>query len=175
MSLEHAILGFVNERARSGYDLKKAFDATVAHIWPAKQSQIYLTLARLNKAGLIELRVVQQDGKPNRKVYHITRAGEGALRASVLDALSTPRRCHSPLQLGLANLPRISQAEALAGLSQYHDALAAELERVEATRESQQPLPYFVDALFSHSITIIEAELKWITQFMSQLAEQADQ
>ncbi|HEY90972.1 MAG TPA: PadR family transcriptional regulator [Dehalococcoidia bacterium] len=80
MSLDHAILGFVNERARSGYDLKKAFDATVAHIWPAKQSQIYLTLARLNKAGLVELRVVQQDGKPNRKVYHITEAGLDELR-----------------------------------------------------------------------------------------------
>ncbi len=80
MSLDHAILGFVNERPRSGYDLKKAFDGTVAHIWPAKQSQIYLTLARLNKNGLVELRVVQQDGKPNRKVYYITEAGLEELR-----------------------------------------------------------------------------------------------
>lgn len=80
MSLDHAILGFVNERPRSGYDLKKAFDATVAHIWPAKQSQIYLTLARLKRTGLVDLRVVQQDGKPNRKVYHITEDGLTELR-----------------------------------------------------------------------------------------------
>ena len=90
MSLDHAILGFVNERARSGYDLKKAFDATVAHIWPAKQSQIYLTLARLNRAGLVELRVVQQDGKPNRKVYHITEAGLEELRRWLACPLPLP-------------------------------------------------------------------------------------
>ena len=79
MSLDHAILGFVNERARSGYDLKKAFDATVAHIWPAKQSQIYLTLARMNRAGLVE-----------RKVYHITEAGLEELRRWLACPLPLP-------------------------------------------------------------------------------------
>ena len=80
MSLDHAILGFVNERPRSGYDLKKAFDSSVAHFWPANQSQIYRTLARLTEADMVEVRVIQQDGKPNRKVYHITEAGLAELR-----------------------------------------------------------------------------------------------
>jgi len=80
MSLDHAILGFVNERPRSGYDLKKEFDRSVAHFWPANQSQIYRTLARLTDAGMVEVRVVQQEGKPNRKVYHITDAGLAELR-----------------------------------------------------------------------------------------------
>jgi DNA-binding PadR family transcriptional regulator len=75
MSLEHAILGFVNETPRSGYDLKKAFDSSVAHFWPANQSQIYRTLDRLTRAGMVEVQVIQQDGKPNRKVYHITEDG----------------------------------------------------------------------------------------------------
>jgi PadR family transcriptional regulator AphA len=90
MSLDHAILGFVNERPRSGYDLKKAFDATVAHIWPAKQSQIYLTLARLKKSGFVDLKVVRQDGKPNRKVYHVTGAGLQELRRWLADPISPP-------------------------------------------------------------------------------------
>jgi hypothetical protein len=77
--------------------------------------------------------------------------------------------------LGLANLPGLSQAEALAALRQYHDSLSARLEHVAATRESQRPLPHFVEAMFSHSITLIESELKWITGFTSQLADQTDQ
>ena len=80
MSLEHAILGFVNERPRSGYDLKKAFDSSVAHFWPASQSQIYRTLDRLTKTGMVEVQVIQQDGAPNRKVYHITDTGVAALK-----------------------------------------------------------------------------------------------
>jgi len=86
MSLDHAILGFVNEMPRSGYDLKKAFDGSVAHFWPANQGQIYRTLARLAEAGLVEVRVVEQDGKPNRKVYYITETGLAELRRW----LSTP-------------------------------------------------------------------------------------
>ena len=47
MSLEYAILGFLNYLPLSGYDLKKMFDTSVQHFWPADQSQIYRTLARL--------------------------------------------------------------------------------------------------------------------------------
>ena len=64
-------------------------------------------------------------------------------------------------------------AEALAALRQYHGALAARLTHVQARRGSQQPLPYFADAMFDHSVTMIRAELEWITQFMSQLESQA--
>ncbi|MCE1255059.1 MAG: PadR family transcriptional regulator, partial [Anaerolineae bacterium] len=47
MSLEYAILGFLQYQPLSGYDLKKIFDQTVSHFWPATQSQIYRTLDRL--------------------------------------------------------------------------------------------------------------------------------
>ena len=48
MSLEHAILGFLNARARSGYDLKtRCFDVEAKAFWSADQAQIYRTLERL--------------------------------------------------------------------------------------------------------------------------------
>jgi len=90
MSLDHAILGFVNELPRSGYDLKKAFNASVAHIWPANQSQIYRTLARLEREGLVEVRVILQEGKPNRNVYHITERGLQELRRWLAAPLPLP-------------------------------------------------------------------------------------
>ena len=45
MSLDHAILGFLNYKPLSGYDLKKVFDSSVRHFWYADQSQIYRTLS----------------------------------------------------------------------------------------------------------------------------------
>lgn len=87
MSLEHAILGFVNDKPRTGYDLKKAFDSSVAHFWPASQSQIYRTLDRLTADGFVEVRIVQQDGKPNRKVYHITETGYAQLQEWLVNPL----------------------------------------------------------------------------------------
>lgn len=79
MSLEHAILGFLTYRSMSGYDLKKIFDTSVRHFWPADQSQIYRTLVRLSEKGLVEMEVMEQEDRPDRKVYHITQAGREQL------------------------------------------------------------------------------------------------
>jgi PadR family transcriptional regulator AphA len=80
MSLDHAILGFLSYAPFSGYDLKKMFDTSVQHFWPADQSQIYRTLSRLEEQGFAGMEVVHQDDRPDRKVYHITEAGREELR-----------------------------------------------------------------------------------------------
>lgn len=80
MSLEHAILGFLNYRPYSGYDLKKIFDRSVRHFWPADQSQIYRTLARMSEKGWVEIEVIHQETRPDRKEYRITPAGRDELR-----------------------------------------------------------------------------------------------
>lgn len=86
MSLEHAILGFVNYKPITGYDLKKVLDASINHFWPANQSQIYRTLARLAEKGHVEIEFVQQRDLPNRKLYHITEEGQSEFRRWVGDA-----------------------------------------------------------------------------------------
>ena len=86
MSLEHAILGFLNYGPFSGYDLKKAFDQSIYHFWNADLSQIYRSLARLNENGWTETQVIEQGSRPDRKVYTITQAG----REELLRWLTTP-------------------------------------------------------------------------------------
>jgi PadR family transcriptional regulator AphA len=80
MSLEHAILGFLNYKPLSGYDQKKVFDSSVRHFWYADQSQIYRTLAHLTERNMVEMEVVEQSDRPVRKVYHITGLGRKELR-----------------------------------------------------------------------------------------------
>ena len=80
MSLKFAILGILNVFPMTGYDLKhQAFDATVRHFWPADQSQIYRTLSQLADEGWVTVTVEEQDDRPDRKVYGITKAGQQAL------------------------------------------------------------------------------------------------
>lgn len=80
MSLEFAILGFLNYHPYTGYDLKKIFDSSVRHFWPADQSQIYRTLSTLTERSLVEMEKVPQEDRPDRKVYHITNLGRDELR-----------------------------------------------------------------------------------------------
>jgi len=86
MSLDYAILGFLNYRPYSGYDLKKFFDTSVRHFWPADQSQIYKTLARMSDKDWVEIEVIRQESRPDRKEYSITKSGRAALR----EWLTTP-------------------------------------------------------------------------------------
>ena len=53
MGLQHGILGFLNYGPCSGYELAKAFHSSVQFFWPAQTSQIYLTLGKLEHAGLV--------------------------------------------------------------------------------------------------------------------------
>lgn len=86
MSLKHAILGFLSFAPFSGYELKKAFDLSVQHFWPANQSQIYRTLAQLDEEGLVEKEVVEREERLDMKIYTITDAG----RAELHTWLATP-------------------------------------------------------------------------------------
>jgi PadR family transcriptional regulator AphA len=86
MPLSHAILGCLEYKPMSGYDLKKFFDQSITHFWSATQSHIYKALENLEKDELVESEVIQQEGKPNRKQYQITDKGRGELRRWV----STP-------------------------------------------------------------------------------------
>jgi len=86
MSLKFAILGFLSYTPLSGYDLKKAFDHSVQHFWPADQSQIYRTLSQLEEVNLVSKEVIDREDRLDLKIYHITPAGLQELH----DWLSTP-------------------------------------------------------------------------------------
>ena len=79
MSLKHAILGFLSFAPFSGYELKKAFDHSVQHFWPANQSQIYRTLAELEEGGFVEKEVIEREERLDMKIYNITETGRGEL------------------------------------------------------------------------------------------------
>lgn len=79
MSLKHAILGFLSFKSLTGYDLKKAFDQSVQHFWPANQSQIYRTLASLKEEGLVNMEIIEREERLDMKIYHISDAGKDEL------------------------------------------------------------------------------------------------
>jgi DNA-binding PadR family transcriptional regulator len=114
MSLDYAILGFLNYSPLSGYDLKKVFDNSVRHFWPADQSQIYRTLARLAEKGLVEQEVFRGVDRPDRKEYRITPAGREALRAWLLSPLPSQEvRIAALIQVFFASQLSDEQAIAL--------------------------------------------------------------
>jgi PadR family transcriptional regulator AphA len=91
LSLDHAILGFLSERPRSGYDLKvRCFDGFARPLWSADQAQIYRTLERLQRSRLISKSRHRSAGRPDRIVYDITATGRDELMRWLSSAASLP-------------------------------------------------------------------------------------
>ena len=173
---ELAILSLVAEEPRHGYQIDQVIRERGMREWAEVAfSSIYFVLKKLEREGLIEGLLEEAERGPARKVYHATEAGRAALHAGILNALSIPDRCTSSLQLGLANLPTIQSSEARVALGRYRDALAGRLEQVRERRESQRPVPDFVEAMFEHRTTMIRAELTWVEGFIAGMEEEDDQ
>jgi DNA-binding PadR family transcriptional regulator len=79
VSLRDAVLAALLEGESSGYDLAKGFDASVANFWMATPQQLYRELDRLAEEGLIRARVVQQERRPNKRMFSLTEAGHAAI------------------------------------------------------------------------------------------------
>lgn len=79
MSLKHGLLGLLNYGSMTGYELDKAFKASLSFFWQAKTSQVYRELNAMEQSGwLISNQIIQTD-KPNKRVYTITEKGKEEL------------------------------------------------------------------------------------------------
>jgi len=73
-----------------GYDMKKCFESSFGHFFPAGYGSIYPALATLARNRMVEFEQVPQEGKPDRKVYSITVKG----REELLKGLLKPKPSH---------------------------------------------------------------------------------
>lgn len=103
MALDHAILISLTEKSASGYDLARRFDASIGHFWSASHQQIYKVLARMEGDKWVESDLVAQDGRPDKKVYSITAAGQAEL-STWLDNPGKPEALRSEFALRLRAL-----------------------------------------------------------------------
>ena len=100
MDVKTVCLGMLTDGEASGYDMKKCFESSFGHFFPAGYGSIYPALSTLARNGLVEFELVPQDGKPDRKVYNITDKGREALT----DGLANPNPAHKLRSEFLATL-----------------------------------------------------------------------
>jgi DNA-binding PadR family transcriptional regulator len=89
MSVRHAMLALLSEGPKYGLQLREEFEARTGEVWPLNVGQVYTTLQRLERDGLVE-----SDGADEgpQKVFRVTAAGEQELSGW----LRTPPDLSSP-------------------------------------------------------------------------------
>ncbi|MGW4318664.1 PadR family transcriptional regulator [Streptomyces sp. NPDC004684] len=99
MALRNAVMAALLEGEASGYDLAKGFDASVANFWTATPQQLYRELDRMEGEGLIAARVVEQERRPNKRLFSLTEAGLEAVRAYVTEPPGRPTAIRDELMV----------------------------------------------------------------------------
>lgn len=72
-------LGILTKGPATGYEIKKAVEEHFGYFLDVSHSSIYPALADMREQGLVECEAVRQEGKPDKKVYHLTGPGREAL------------------------------------------------------------------------------------------------
>jgi PadR family transcriptional regulator, regulatory protein AphA len=177
MSLPHAILGFLKHAPATGYELKKTFDATVRHFWPADQSQIYRTLASLVERELVRVEEVVQSGKPNKKIYRITPKGTKDLKTWLRSAPTAgPDRNAALVRVFFSG--NLTDADIIAACRASEARLDEELRRYEtlpAIIREESLLPgserdaFFWMLTLEYGLAVTRAERDWIAGIRKRL------
>ena len=90
MSVRHALLALLSEGPKYGLQLREEFESGTGEVWPLNVGQVYTTLQRLERDGLVESDDTTEVGP--QKAFRITEAGAGELAAW----LRTPPDLSSP-------------------------------------------------------------------------------
>jgi len=77
MSVRHALLALLSEGPKYGLQLRQEFEAKTGEVWPLNVGQVYTTLQRLERDGLVESDDAEAEGP--QKTFHLTTDGSDEL------------------------------------------------------------------------------------------------
>ena len=86
MALSYAILAALVNQSCSGYDLVKRFNKSVECFLSASHQQIYKALAKLEADEFVSAEKIEQENRPNKKLYTVTELGRQALQQWIGEA-----------------------------------------------------------------------------------------
>jgi DNA-binding PadR family transcriptional regulator len=160
MSVRHALLALLSEGPKYGLQLREEFEARTGEVWPLNVGQVYTTLQRLERDGLVE-----SDGEPDegpQKGFRITAAGgeelAGWLRTPP-DLASPPRDELVMKVLVATTVPGVDVHEVIQAHRRYLVQLMQQWTRIkEEEAGSDLNLALVVDA----ELFRLDAVVRWL-------------
>lgn len=167
----YAILGMLTFAERSGYELRQLIERSIGYFWSPAKSHIYAELRRLVELGWATEREVEQDDRPDKRVYGITEDGQRALREWLNDPEVEPATFKSPLLLKIffgdlmdPDALRTQVAEA----KRQAEEMLAELRAIEG-RIKHEPALRHAYLTLACGLAQTRARRRWASETLKQL------
>lgn len=169
MTIKHSLLAMLADEPTHGYGLKSRFEANTAGAWPLNVGQVYTTLNRLERDGLV---APEGLGDSSRQTWRLTDGGREALR----DWYASPVVDDPPARDELAIKVLLAIAADEADVSEILDAQRAstmerlqQFTRLKAKADPARELPWLL--LLDALILKAEAEVRWLDLCEQRIAE----
>ena len=178
MAVREGLLALLESGPRHGYQLKTEFESATGGVWPLNVGQVYTTLDRLERDGLVE--PGPGDGVTPQKAYRITASGREALGAwwTTVPSDEPPPRDELLLKVLLAI--EHGPQHALAVITQHRTALLALLQQRRRSarraagrgRRSDETVTDSLAASLVADAAVVraEADLRWLDLCEARLA-----
>jgi DNA-binding PadR family transcriptional regulator len=169
MSIGQTFLGLLEAGPRHGYDLKRTYDERFGRARPLHFGQVYATLSRLLRNGLVEVDGVEPGGGPERKRYAITDSGITDVRQWLAQPEKPDLYLQSTLytKVVLALLTDRPAADLVDLQRAEHLRLMHELTRRKTTGDLADQL------ICDHALFHLEADLRWLDLTAARLDDLA--
>jgi len=170
VSVRHALLALLSEGPKYGLQLREEFEARTGEVWPLNVGQVYTTLQRLERDGLVESDGDGQDGPQKdgpqkdgpQKGFRITAAGTQELTGWLRTPpdMSSPPRDELVMKVLVAlRVPGTDVAEVIQVHRRYLVELMQQWTRIkESESESDMSLALVVDA----ELFRLDSVIRWL-------------
>ncbi|EPY04300.1 PadR-like family transcriptional regulator [Paenibacillus alvei TS-15] len=174
-TLSYGLLGLLASDSCSGYDLM----LRIQPFWPAKHSQIYPLLAKLEREGLVQFVRIEQRDKPDKKVYSITEQGKSVVldwlgeppaEQMTRDELSLKTKCIWMTEKEITIPLFLTRMKQLETKTAYFEKLLDRISEEDRHIRSK----HFGDYILLHrAISLAAAQIEWC-RWVVQMLEQED-
>jgi DNA-binding PadR family transcriptional regulator len=159
MSVPYALLALLSDGSKYGLRLQHEFESRTGQVWPLNIGQVYTTLQRLERDGLVES---DGEGERSQKRYRITAAGEHELAEWLRtppDLVPPPRDELVMKVLVALQIPGIDVHELLQAHRRHVVEVMQRYTQVKAAAdEDDVPLALVADA----ELFRLEAIVRWL-------------
>lgn len=170
MSISRTLLGLLEAGPSHGYDLKRTYDECLRTDRPLAYGQVYATLARLLKNGMVTVDGTEAGAGPERKRYSITDSGV----TDVDEWLSSPESPDDYLQNTLYTKVVLALMSHRSATHILDVQRAAHLEAMREYTRRKRTGDLADQLICDHALFHLEADLRWLDLTASRLAELAE-
>jgi DNA-binding PadR family transcriptional regulator len=166
LSLQGALAALLLREAAHGYHLQSTLEAELGPLWVTKPGQVYLTLGRMVRDGLLKSRRIRQEAYPDRQLLALTNRGETAANRWLFQRGPSEEIV---VRLAVARLVVPDRFEEVAE-SIAADQTAALRELRTLRREEERDQGFQPEALDAE-ILRIRAQLRWVSDVRERQTE----